>query len=122
MLMRDIEAMASVNNMTELIITGLFQDPEVQKVCFVLFLPVYLATVLGNGLIVVMVSISKWTALEETILNEVPEGGRKERTDFCKLSSEYRTHAECSAVDLCIYFHQFVDEGSLMTIEYYSSV
>ncbi|XP_052580965.1 olfactory receptor 142 [Peromyscus californicus insignis] len=51
--------MVSINNMTELIITGLFQDPEVQKVCFVLFLPVYVATVLGNGLIVVTVSISK---------------------------------------------------------------
>ncbi|GAB1286552.1 Olfactory receptor [Apodemus speciosus] len=31
----------------------------VQKVCFVLFLPVYLATLLGNGLIVVAVSVSK---------------------------------------------------------------
>nr|XP_006998372.3 olfactory receptor 142-like [Peromyscus maniculatus bairdii] len=51
--------MVSINNMTELIITGLFQDPEVQKVCFVLFLPVYVATVLGNGLIVVTVGISK---------------------------------------------------------------
>nr|XP_044998032.1 olfactory receptor 142-like [Jaculus jaculus] len=51
--------MASANNVTKLIFTGLFQDPEVQKVCFVLFLPVYLATVLGNGLIVVTVSISK---------------------------------------------------------------
>ncbi|KAL1785379.1 olfactory receptor 4B1-like [Sigmodon hispidus] len=51
--------MARTNNVTELIITGLFQDPEVQKVCFVLFLPVYLATVLGNGLIVVTVGISK---------------------------------------------------------------
>ncbi|KAL1765164.1 olfactory receptor 142-like, partial [Sigmodon hispidus] len=51
--------MANKNNVTELIFTGLFQDPEVQKVCFVLFLPVYLATVLGNGLIVVTVSISK---------------------------------------------------------------
>jgi olfactory receptor len=50
--------MASVN-VTELIITGLFQDPDVQKVCFVLFLPVYLATVLGNGLIVVTISVSK---------------------------------------------------------------
>ncbi|XP_034351525.1 olfactory receptor 4B13-like [Arvicanthis niloticus] len=50
--------MASVN-VTELIITGLFQDQEVQKVCFVLFLPVYLATVLGNGLIVVTISVSK---------------------------------------------------------------
>ncbi|XP_076424827.1 olfactory receptor 4B13-like [Peromyscus maniculatus bairdii] len=52
-------SMVSINNVTELIITGLFQDPEVQKVCFVLFLPVYVATVLGNGLIVVTVSISK---------------------------------------------------------------
>nr|XP_027779549.1 olfactory receptor 4B1-like [Marmota flaviventris] len=47
------------NNVTELIITGLFRDPEVQRVCFVLFLPVYLATVVGNGLIVVTVSVSK---------------------------------------------------------------
>ncbi|XP_028715246.1 olfactory receptor 142-like [Peromyscus leucopus] len=51
--------MVRINNVTELIITGLFQDPEVQKVCFVLFLPVYMATVLGNGIIVVTVSISK---------------------------------------------------------------
>uniref|UniRef100_A0A8C9NZU6 Olfactory receptor n=1 Tax=Spermophilus dauricus TaxID=99837 RepID=A0A8C9NZU6_SPEDA len=51
--------MASTNNVTELIITGLFQDPGVQRVCFVLFLPVYLATVVGNGLIVVTVSVSK---------------------------------------------------------------
>ncbi|XP_008841886.1 olfactory receptor 142-like [Nannospalax galili] len=50
--------MANTNNVTELIFTGLFQDPEVQRVCFVLFLPVYLATVVGNGLIVVTVSIS----------------------------------------------------------------
>ena len=51
--------MANENNVTELIFTGLFQDPEVQKVCFVLFLPVYLVTVLGNGIIVVAVSASK---------------------------------------------------------------
>ncbi|XP_008841857.1 olfactory receptor 142-like [Nannospalax galili] len=51
--------MARANNVTELIITGLFQDPELQQVCFVLFLPVYLATVVGNGLIVITVSVSK---------------------------------------------------------------
>ncbi|XP_049635913.1 olfactory receptor 4B1 [Suncus etruscus] len=51
--------MASKNNVTELILTGLFQDSEVQKVCFVLFLPVYLATVIGNGLIVITVTLSK---------------------------------------------------------------
>ena len=45
--------------MTELIITGLFQDPEVQIACFVVFLPVYLATVVGNGLIVLTVRVSK---------------------------------------------------------------
>ncbi|XP_032758119.1 olfactory receptor 142-like [Rattus rattus] len=51
--------MANENNVTELIFTGLFQDPEVQKVCFGLFLPVYVATLLGNGLIIVAVSASK---------------------------------------------------------------
>ncbi|XP_037695504.1 olfactory receptor 4B1 [Choloepus didactylus] len=51
--------MASTNNITELIFTGLFQDPGVQRVCFVVFLPVYLATVVGNGLIILTVSISK---------------------------------------------------------------
>ncbi|KAG3285302.1 hypothetical protein H1C71_008899 [Ictidomys tridecemlineatus] len=51
--------MTNSNNVTELIITGLFWDPEVQRVCFVLFLPMYLATVVGNGLIVVTVSVSK---------------------------------------------------------------
>ncbi|XP_006865170.1 PREDICTED: olfactory receptor 4B1-like [Chrysochloris asiatica] len=51
--------MGSTNNVTELILTGLFQDPEVQRVCFVIFLPVYLATLVGNGLIVLTVSVSK---------------------------------------------------------------
>ncbi|XP_004458058.2 olfactory receptor 4B1-like [Dasypus novemcinctus] len=51
--------MASTNNVTELIFTGLFQDLEVQRMCFVVFLLVYLATVVGNGLIVLTVSISK---------------------------------------------------------------
>ncbi|XP_004437026.2 PREDICTED: olfactory receptor 4B1-like [Ceratotherium simum simum] len=51
--------MASTNNVTELILTGLFQTPQVQRVCFVVFLPVYLATLAGNGLIIVTVSISK---------------------------------------------------------------
>ncbi|XP_008591500.1 PREDICTED: olfactory receptor 4B1 [Galeopterus variegatus] len=50
--------MASKNNVTELILTGLFQDQGVQRVCFVVFLPVYLATVVGNGLIVLTVGIS----------------------------------------------------------------
>ena len=51
--------MARTNNVTELIITSLFQDPEVQRVCFAVFLPMYLATVVGNGLIVLTVRVSK---------------------------------------------------------------
>ncbi|XP_062053992.1 olfactory receptor 4B1-like [Lepus europaeus] len=51
--------MASTSNVTEFIFNGLFQDPEVQRACFVVFLPVYLATVVGNGLIVLTVSVSK---------------------------------------------------------------
>ncbi|XP_048217273.1 olfactory receptor 142-like [Perognathus longimembris pacificus] len=54
-----MESRATVNNVTEFIFTGLFQDPEVQRVCFVFFLCVYLATVVGNGLIVLTVSFSK---------------------------------------------------------------
>ncbi|KFO19847.1 olfactory receptor 4B1 [Fukomys damarensis] len=51
--------MAGAYNVTELVITGLFQGAEVQRACFVLFLPVYLATLLGNGLIVLTVSVSQ---------------------------------------------------------------
>ncbi|KAM6160869.1 olfactory receptor 4B1-like [Erethizon dorsatum] len=51
--------MASTANVTEFIITGLFRDAEVQRACFVLFLPVYLATLVGNGFIVLMVSVSE---------------------------------------------------------------
>ncbi|KAM6158306.1 olfactory receptor 4B1-like [Rhynchocyon petersi] len=51
--------MARVNNVTELILTGLFWNPEVQRACFVVFLPAYMATVVGNGLIMLTVSISK---------------------------------------------------------------
>ncbi|CAK7308529.1 Olfactory receptor 4B1 [Vulpes lagopus] len=51
--------MANTSNVTELIIIGLFQDPGVQRVCFVVFLLVYLATVVGNGLIVLTVNVGK---------------------------------------------------------------
>ncbi|XP_012414341.2 LOW QUALITY PROTEIN: olfactory receptor 4B1 [Trichechus manatus latirostris] len=54
-----MELMASTNNVTELILTGLFQDPEIQRVCFVVFPPMYLATVGGNGLIVLTLSVSQ---------------------------------------------------------------
>ncbi|XP_019831449.2 olfactory receptor 4B1-like [Bos indicus] len=51
--------MARTDNVTELIVTGLSQDPEVQRACFAVFLPMYLATVVGNGLIVLTVRVSK---------------------------------------------------------------
>ncbi|XP_058382904.1 olfactory receptor 4B1 [Diceros bicornis minor] len=54
-----MKSMASTSNVSELMFTGLFQHPEVQRVCFVVFLPMYLTTVVGNGLIVVTVSVSK---------------------------------------------------------------
>ena len=54
-----MDSMARTDNVTELIVTGLFQDPEVQRGCFAVFLPVYLATVVGNGLIVLTVRVSK---------------------------------------------------------------
>nr|XP_012417538.1 PREDICTED: olfactory receptor 4B1-like [Odobenus rosmarus divergens] len=50
---------SSTNNVTELIFAGLFQDLEVQRVCFVVFLPMYLATLVGNGLIVLTINVSK---------------------------------------------------------------
>ncbi|XP_059577360.1 olfactory receptor 4S2-like isoform X1 [Alligator mississippiensis] len=42
----------NINNITEFIFLGLSQNPEVQKICFVLFLIFYIAIVLGNSLIV----------------------------------------------------------------------
>ncbi|XP_072476858.1 olfactory receptor 4B1-like [Notamacropus eugenii] len=51
--------MAVTNNVTQLIFTGLFQDREAQRVSFVVFLPVYVATMLGNGLIILTVNTSK---------------------------------------------------------------
>ncbi|XP_036619460.1 olfactory receptor 4B1-like [Trichosurus vulpecula] len=51
--------MAVTNNVTQFIFTGLFQDREAQIVSFVVFLPVYMATMLGNGLIILTVNTSK---------------------------------------------------------------
>ncbi|XP_036620402.1 olfactory receptor 4B1-like [Trichosurus vulpecula] len=51
--------MAVTNNVTQFIFTGLFQDREAQIVSFVVFLPVYMATMLGNGLIILIVNTSK---------------------------------------------------------------
>ncbi|XP_021011773.1 olfactory receptor 4X1-like [Mus caroli] len=51
--------MATANNVTEIIFLGLSQNQHVQKVIFVMFLLMYTAIVLGNGLIVVTIVASK---------------------------------------------------------------
>nr|XP_020761775.1 olfactory receptor 4X2-like [Odocoileus virginianus texanus] len=51
--------MAKTHNVTEFILLGLSSNPEVQKVCFVIFLLLYIAIVLGNFLIVLTVMTSR---------------------------------------------------------------
>ncbi|XP_044537804.1 olfactory receptor 4X2-like [Gracilinanus agilis] len=51
--------MMQPGNVTEFIFLGLSSNPEIQRVCFVLFLFLYLAIILGNFLIVLTVSLSK---------------------------------------------------------------
>ncbi|XP_015332203.1 olfactory receptor 4X2-like [Marmota marmota marmota] len=51
--------MANTYNVTEFIFLGLSPNQEVQKVCFVIFLLLYVAIVLGNSLIVLTVVTSR---------------------------------------------------------------
>uniref|UniRef100_A0A8C6FVW6 Olfactory receptor n=1 Tax=Moschus moschiferus TaxID=68415 RepID=A0A8C6FVW6_MOSMO len=51
--------MASINNVTEFIFLGLSPNQDVQKVCFVIFLLLYTAILLGNFLIVLTVMTSR---------------------------------------------------------------
>uniref|UniRef100_F6V6X4 Olfactory receptor n=1 Tax=Monodelphis domestica TaxID=13616 RepID=F6V6X4_MONDO len=47
------------NNVTEFILLGLTQNPEMQKIIFVVFLLIYLVTLVGNLLIIVTVTTSQ---------------------------------------------------------------
>ncbi|MBZ3870607.1 Olfactory receptor 4X2 [Sciurus carolinensis] len=51
--------MANTYNVTEFIFLGLSHSQEVQRVCFVIFLLLYMAIVLGNFLIVLTVMSSR---------------------------------------------------------------
>ncbi|XP_069326676.1 olfactory receptor 4A5-like [Eulemur rufifrons] len=50
--------MGESNNVTEFVLLGLTQDPDVQKALFVMFLLTYVVTMVGNLLIVVTVTSS----------------------------------------------------------------
>ncbi|XP_007956345.1 olfactory receptor 4C5-like [Orycteropus afer afer] len=50
--------MGRVNNVTEFILLGLTQNPDVQKLLFVVFLVIYLLTMTGNLLIIVTITTS----------------------------------------------------------------
>ncbi|MBZ3886273.1 Olfactory receptor 4A5 [Sciurus carolinensis] len=50
--------MGQINNVTEFVLQGLTQDPDGQKALFVMFLLIYIVTMVGNLLIVVTVIAS----------------------------------------------------------------
>ena len=48
-----------MNNVTEFLLLGLTQNPDVQKLLFALFTLIYFLTVAGNLLIIVTVTTSR---------------------------------------------------------------
>ncbi|KAM9767821.1 olfactory receptor 4B1-like [Dama dama] len=121
-----MDSMARTNNVTELIIVGLFQDPEVQRACFVVFLPVYLATVVGNGLIVLTVRVSKslrapmYFFLSHLSLVEISYSSTVVPKFITDLLSEIKTISLEGCVAQIFFFHLFgVAEIFLLTVMAY---
>ena len=118
--------MARTNNVTELIISGLFQDPEVQRACFAVFLPVYLATVVGNGLIVLTVRVSKslhspmYLFLSHLSLVEISYSSTVVPKFITDLLSKIKTISLEGCVAQIFFFHFFgVAEIFLLTVMAY---
>ncbi|XP_070328954.1 olfactory receptor 4B1-like [Odocoileus virginianus] len=118
--------MARTNNVTELIIAGLFQDAEVQRACFVVFLPVYLATVVGNGLIVLTVRVRKslrapmYFFLSHLSLVEISYSSTVVPKFITDLLSEIKTISLEGCVAQIFFFHLFgVAEIFLLTVMAY---
>ena len=118
--------MASTNNVTELIISGLFQDPEVQRACFAVFLPMYLATVVGNGLIVLTVRVGKslhspmYFLLSHLSLVEISYSSTVVPKFITDLLSKIKTISLEGCVAQIFFFHFFgVTEIFLLTVMAY---
>ena len=118
--------MARTNNVTELIISGLFQDPEVQRACFVVFLPMYLATVVGNGLIVLTVRVGKslhspmYFLLSHLSLVEISYSSTVVPKFITDLLSRIKTISLEGCVAQIFFFHLFgVAEIFLLTVMAY---
>ena len=121
-----MDSMATTNNVTKLIITGLFQDPEVQRVCFAVFLPVYLATVVGNGLIVLTVKVSQslhspmYFFLSYLSLVEISYSSTVAPKFIADLLSKVKTISLEGCVAQIFFFHFFgVTEIFLLTVMAY---
>ena len=118
--------MVSTNNVTELVITSLFQNPEVQRACSVVFLPVYLATVVGNGLIFLMVNFSKslhfpmYFFLSHLSLVEISYSSTVVPKFLTDLLSKIKTISLEGCVAQIFFFHLFgAAETFLLTVMAY---
>ncbi|XP_072476860.1 olfactory receptor 4B1-like [Notamacropus eugenii] len=118
--------MAVTNNVTQLIFTGLFQDREAQRVSFVVFLPMYLATMLGNGLIILTINTSKslrspmYFFLNHLSLVEICYSSNVVPKFISGLLAENKTISLDGCITQIFFFHFFgVAETFLLTVMAY---